>query len=305
MDFYKEIELYKKALDESNLECSSLLSSKEYCLGKRILLFVKAIKTMDFRVIKRLVKGKQAKLKIRNSFSAKKNLCKIEESVPNYEARIAVYTCITGNYDDVIEPLFSRGNIDFFVFSENASSKESKWLHKNIPSYLSQYDNTMINRYIKLHPHVFFNDYDYSVYVDGNVKIVNDITTLLSQTNCKSGVAMYNHCQRDCLYDEALMCLLSGKGCNSQIKKQIQLYRQNKFPVHWGLKEATVIFTDLRNNISKTILENWWHELNKSKSKRDQLSFPYSLWKNGFDMRDVGTLGDDIYHDVFFRVYPH
>ena len=306
MNTNEELELYKKALNESNLECSALLSSREFCLGKRIISFVNALKKGQFHQMKKLIKGKIGGIQSRTK-SFVKTKCNVTlGDASDYKSRVAVYTCIVGGYDNVLEPLFRLKNVDFFLFSDKTSVTHSdNWACRDIPPELLQYDNTMINRYIKLHPHQFFPSYDFAMYIDGNVKIVNDVTPLLHQAKCVGGIAMFNHCRRDCLYDEAQMCLLCGKGNARQIKSQIEIYKKQKFPVHWGLKEATVIISDLKNGNSRKILDNWWNELKNSKSLRDQLSFPYSLWKNGSKMSDIGVLGDDIYHNEILRIYPH
>ena len=38
-------------------------------------------------------------------------------------------------------------------------------------------------------------------------------------------------------------------------------------------------------------MEDWWKEIEKY-SNRDQVSLPYVLWKNGYQIGDVGTLTD-------------
>lgn len=36
-------------------------------------------------------------------------------------------------------------------------------------------------------------------------------------------------------------------------------------------------------------MEEWWNEMEKY-SKRDQLSLPYIIWKNGYSFEDVGII---------------
>jgi hypothetical protein len=165
--------------------------------------------------------------------------------------------------------------------------------------------NVMANRYVKFHPKELFPNYDYAIYIDGNVKVVADVRRLAKSTQVLSGIAMFNHCLRDCLYEEAEACSHYGKGNRRYIAEQVKKYRSQKFPPHFGLKEATVIFSDLNNANSSKFFKKWWNELCESKSMRDQLAFPYSVWSEGFDMSSIGSLGENVYLNRFFRVYSH
>lgn len=308
MNEKKEICLLTEALDRANIECAELLQSREFLLGKRLIAFWKAIKTANFKEVVKILKKKFARVKIKEiHFLNKKN------DIPQFglidtsvlvEKKIAVYTCITGNYDPLNEPVIKYPNVDFFVYSEKQRKSEN-WTYRPIPPNIMRMGNVLANRYIKFHPKELFTNYDFAVYVDGNVKVVADIRRLVKCTQVLSGIAMFDHCLRDCLYDEAEACSQYGKGNRQYIAKQVKNYMSRKFPPHFGLKEATVIFSDLNNSNSPKFFEKWWEELCESKSMRDQLALPYSIWSAGFDMSSIGSLGDNVYLNQFFRVYSH
>ena len=73
----------------------------------------------------------------------------------------------------------------------------------------------------------------------------------------------------------------------------------------FGMVEATIIIVDLNNPIAKKIMDDWWYELLRSHSGRDQLSFPYVLWKNGYHISDVGCLGNNRRRNPKFRTRLH
>ena len=166
---------------------------------------------------------------------------------------------------------------------------------------------TLTNRYYKTHPfNLFKNDYDYAIYIDGNVTVVSEITCLYNVAHeSKIGIAMHKHHQRDCAYDEGELCKVYKKGKPEDIDKQLNRYRSDGFPQKFGLHEATIIVVDLHNTIAKNLLELWWKEVLSTESKRDQLSFTYILWKNGYCSCDVGCLGNDEYHNPKFRIKKH
>ena len=53
------------------------------------------------------------------------------------------------------------------------------------------------------------------------------------------------------------------------------------------------------------LLEKWWNEFYMSESLRDQLSLPYVLWKNGYSIDQVGTLGNNVYDNTKLQITPH
>lgn len=213
---------------------------------------------------------------------------------PVLDKKIVVYSCIVGNYDSINEPIYFNDNVEYILFSDK-DIKSNFWKVRKIPTKILQYKNkTIINRYIKLHPLDFFKDYDYSIYIDGNVKTLTDISGFVNCINKKTGIAMFRHHSRKCIYIEEKACLLQNKGNKDKIIKQIEKYKSEKFPTNYGLLEGTIIVSDLKNIKAKNLLEKWWEEFYNSESLRDQLSLPYVLWKNNYKIDDIGFLGNNI-----------
>lgn len=82
-------------------------------------------------------------------------------------------------------------------------------------------------------------------------------------------------------------------------------YLQQGFPKKFGMLEATIIVTDLKNPVAKKILDDWWKEFISTKSLRDQISLQYVVWKNNFRIDDIGVLGNNLYKNPKFRVNIH
>ena len=53
-----------------------------------------------------------------------------------------------------------------------------------------------------MHPDVLFEDYNYSIYIDGNIKVIGDLTAYINLIS-KAGIAVHRHGKRDCVYEEA------------------------------------------------------------------------------------------------------
>ncbi|MDT2599294.1 DUF616 domain-containing protein [Enterococcus hulanensis] len=259
-----------------------------------------------------LSKRKFMQTKAYNSSVAKENRTREEFekdlvcSSEYYKKKIAVYTCVVGGYDKVSDPTIINENIDYFIFSDH-NIQSRIWNQISIPSQLLELgNNTLINRYLKFHPQELFDGYDYVIYVDGNVQVSSDITPLLKYTKNRLGVAFHSHGYRDSIYDEVeVLIKVVKRGDPDKLTKQIAGYRQEGFPDNYGLPEATIILTDLSNNMAITFFTQWWEEFLKSQSLRDQIALPYVLWKNGIATSEVTLLGNNLRNSSKFMVATH
>lgn len=292
----------KEIIEKLNLEYIELLSSKEYKRGKDISKALENIKRGRFikNFLLTMRRKKISKYNAHNELDNGYDLTYENSDRP----RIAVYTVITGNYDMVNCPLVKPSNIDYYFFSEETKDDLGFWKKKSIPNKLSKYDNAEKNRYIKMHPYEFFSNYDYSIYIDGNILVVSDLTDMVCSMT-KAGLSLHNHQFRNCVFDEIEVCRLLKKGDYNCLKTQVKKYSNEGFPRKFGLYECNVILCDMKNNKGKKILEDWWNEFLASESYRDQISFPYVVWKNGLKYTDIGCLGKNVYKNPKIRINSH
>lgn len=301
-----------ESLENLNLKYIDLLNSKELRVGKNISSIKKSIRERKLSKFFSLIRKKYYQRKIDKKFNVnlpKENLSedlRIKNTKhEDINGKVAIYSCITGGYDDVIEPIFKNDGFDFYIFSDKQIVSNT-WKYRSLPNEVRNLDNVLINRYVKMHPFDLFDDYDFAVYVDGNVCIASDISPLIKTSKvAKTGFSMHNHVLRDCIYDEAEICKMYGKGNSLKLDSQIKRYKDEGFPLNYGLLEATIIFFDLNSNNCKRIMNNWWNEFMNSGSYRDQVALPYVLWKNGYVIRDVGKLGENLYRNPKFHVISH
>ena len=223
----------------------------------------------------------------------------------NRNIKILVYTCITGNYDNPAQIYLKESCCDYKLITNNHNIKNNDWKIEYIPEELEKkYNNKELNRYYKMHPFIY-GEYDYSIYVDGNIDIISTVSDLEKCLNKKIGIAMHKHKDNDCVFEEAKLCRILKKGNKQKIEKLMQKYINEDMPLKYGLPECNIIMTDLKNSVSRKIFNEWWENLQKSGCERDQLIFPYVLWKNKIKTDDVMTLGNNVYRNSKFRVNTH
>ena len=154
--------------------CESIESQTLYELNKELLLlkntrnkgFIRKIKTFFsylFQGYFRRIIAYFFEKRSDNSFNLKNYL-----SYP--KKRVAVYTCLFGKYDKIHEPLFINPNVDYFIITDQDVSECSAWKKKELDNIFGTEKMSSIekNRFLKIMPHLFLKDYDYSIYIDAN-----------------------------------------------------------------------------------------------------------------------------------------
>lgn len=221
----------------------------------------------------------------------------------NKREKIVVYTCIVGGYDDLIQPLVEEPECDYYYLGVNKPENLGvyKWVDitGKYPDAISG-DFHRINRYCKMHPHMFFPQYNYSIYVDGSIQIQTAISHLLRKIG-NIGIALYGMPSAVDTYEHAAsLWHRNGKGEHdgrTRIQRQMQRYAKEGFPRLFGFTENGILIREHNNENCIRIMDTWWDEV-LNYSRRDQLSFMYAIWKNGFTAQDIGYIDDN------FRVGP-
>lgn len=193
--------------------------------------------------------------------------------------KICVYTCITGNYDELkeIDENLIEKDVDYYCFTNNKNIKSKTWNVVYIEDF--SLTNHMLNRKIKMLGYgKLNNDYDVLVWMDGNVQLRKKITSFIRE-QCKLdkySFCAFKHPDRSCIYDEAVACVKLKKDNKEIIEKQMKFYRDNGYPRNNGLCEMAVF---VRRTKDKKVLEtmNLWYKMITEYSKRDQLSFMWCV----------------------------
>ena len=284
------------------------LSSEYYQLGKYMKYLMNLLKKRRYIKCLQLLllhfKNKKNKKEIRD---IKKNEMSTQYYIKSENHhRIAIYTCITGNYDSVEEPLVLETGCDYFLFTNNKKIKSNNWKILDIPGNIKKIgDNAKINRYIKMHPKELFNQYDYAIYIDGNIKLISTISSFIEKIDKKTGLAIHRHCVNKCILDEIKTCRAYGKGNYRKLKKQGLRYKKEGFPKNYGMLECNVLVSNLNNTVSTKIFNEWWNEYIQSESMRDQIALPYVLWKNNIKIEEVGNLGNNVNKNYKIKINSH
>ena len=220
--------------------------------------------------------------------------------------KVAVYTSIIGKYDTLLEPKYVSDNCDYFIFTDGDIPSESVWKKKKLPSnqQFLTFNSYQKAKYFKIFPHELFPEYDYSIWVDGNIEIIGDLIPFIDRMGNDFYWAEFLHPNNDCVYDESFSIVSQGKYNALDVKKQMKIYKSNGFPKHFGLFENSFIIRKHNDFRCKKICFDWWEQLNKY-TWRDQLSLSYVLWENSINFKDIYCLGPCWRWNPRLRQYFH
>ncbi|ANW96825.1 hypothetical protein AXE80_11275 [Wenyingzhuangia fucanilytica] len=204
--------------------------------------------------------------------------------------KIVVYTALFGNYSGIIEQPKIKG-VEYLCYTDQDITSKSWKIIKVTPPVPN--DNTRSNRYYKILPHKHLKGYDISVYIDANYLIIGDFVSMVLEKLTKNSMVCFDHNQtvfdpKDCIYKEhqTLINLAKEKRVFRDsievMQNQIDFFKSENYPENNGLIFAAVLIRKHFNEEVINLMELWWSFV-KNKSRRDQLSFNYAVWKLNFD----------------------
>ena len=207
-----------------------------------------------------------------------------QDTVQSYKQKIVCYTCITGRYDSLKQPLVKSDGIDYVCFTDRPDlyKESSIWKIIKLPQELDYLSNVKKQRCIKICPHRYLKEYDISIWVDGNIQIKSDLNLFIQKYDLdKTPLYVRKHPNRCCIYDEAIKVLDMHKDSKSIVDKHVKMLLANKYPKKNGLAETNILLRRHSDEACRKVCEDWMSCVVNG-SHRDQLSFNYACWKNNF-----------------------
>lgn len=216
----------------------------------------------------------------RNEYIQRSYAKKYHDVSSQFDGRGVIYTAVTGGYDQIRDPEFVSDDFDYICFTDDTSFQSEVWDVRYIRNE-DGLDNVRLARKYKCLGMDLLTEYDYSIWLDGKLRLKGNPKDLIEQYAGKSGLLAFPHYERDCIYDEALACLVVNKDNRDTIINQMKRYKQEGYPEHNGLIDSACLIRNHHDEKLKTVMRTWWNEI-LSGSYRDQLSFNYACYKHHF-----------------------
>lgn len=206
--------------------------------------------------------------------------------------RTAIYTAIYENCDIPQNVLnFRDPDIDFILFTENNKIHAPGWTVVEMPILSADFPGAFTNRHLKLQPHLYLKDYDFNIYIDGNrtIRSFDNIKRFINKLagNPDLDIIFFKHPDRSSIEEERKAILKKCTQVNIQkLREQVKLYKSEGFPDTFPLIDGSLQIRKTKSKPLQKMLDFWWGQVS-AHCHRDQISFPYTLWKTGFGRFEI------------------
>lgn len=199
--------------------------------------------------------------------------------------KYAIYTAVVGNYDEILHPKVIDDRFDYILFSNDMKETNiGVWQVRPI-NYTNEVQ-TKIARWVKTHPEELLPEYDFSVWMDANIRINTPYTYVKSVALYSYGVeiASVKHPIRNDIYSECGTVLGYCLEREDVVFDWLNVIHKSGYPENGGLNETNLLYRKHSSKI-REMDQLWWNCIERY-SRRDQLSFNYVLWKLGIECCD-------------------
>lgn len=225
-----------------------------------------------------------------------------EDKIYLQTCQVAVSTCAFGGGDDLYQPIgMSEASLrkvcyvafwdEITVAAQEAEGRRigenqfiGKWrivIVRNLPFK----DQRLNGKIPKMLSHRLFPQARYSIWVDSKSQFRRDPLGVLEALLWRSNavLAISEHGARSSVYDEAKAVVKKNKATPEEVEVQLSQYRHDGLPEDKrfngkkALSEASVIARE-HTPLTNLFMCLWFNEVVRFTS-RDQLSFPYVLWR--------------------------
>ena len=145
----------------------------------------------------------------------------------------------------------------------------------------------------------------WSVYLDGSLTPKGGLTALVEGWLEKADIALFKHPHRSCAYAEIDACVARGKITAQQGERVRSHFMLAGFPKDFGLWALGMIARRTHSNsIQIFAMPIVFHHVVHD-AARDQLWFPFVLWRLKEAPRRVHTIDADIFDNRYFAFTRH
>jgi hypothetical protein len=174
-----------------------------------------------------------------------------------------IYTALFSAYEELKEPRVITPGWKYVCFTDQ-ELKSDIWEIRKVG--LTDTPQRMA-RYYKL---TKFTEWEKSIWVDASFIIATDLNEWWAKYFSK-GFSAPKHPLRNCVFVEALDCIISKRGNKEEVQAQMEEYKKIGIPAKNGVIQSGLLMRENKPEVIK-LCEDWWEEL-KSRSIRDQISF--------------------------------
>ena len=221
-----------------------------------------------------------------------------------------IYTIITGNYDNIKQPLVIEEGVEYILYTNNSEIKDAgAWEVVQIPSEqwlgrTERENNILLSRKVKMLPHKYLpKECELSIYMDADMLIKGPLTELLKDLHEETLFAACRHSYCSSVREEIEDLVAKGMVNETQVQQQWQRYVEWGFNDNMGISENGLLIRRHNDASVAQLMELWWTEY-QSGCLRDQVSLMPCMYRTDF-MPYFQFIEMDIRNNNFVEVMRH
>lgn len=220
--------------------------------------------------------------------------------------RVAIYTSTFSDYDILMSPLKTTPGCSYIALTDTPQSFTRHWRFRPLPDATRNMAQNEANRYCKLFPNRLLPEWDVSIYVDGNILILQDLSPLIKEfLESDADIALFPGQYDRTVAEEITLTLERDKvrpERRNAALEQLSYLRERGFD---GLPITMngVLFRRHDRPRLDELMEAWWNDINRF-AMRDQFSLPGLLATSDVAVHHWGW---QYFHqkNPYFHVYSH
>jgi len=212
--------------------------------------------------------------------------------------KIAVYTTIVGLYDmpKAVNPEYLK-EADFFLFADMMGTNLG---YKSIAIKKTENSPRVESRRYKIMPHKCLPGYDYYIYLDGSIELLESPSVLIEKYLKTKDIALFRHRWRETHFEEFYYCFYWKPDLREKMDLMMKFFLTEGVPENLFLTENGVILRKNTPEINE--LNEYWWMIYRMFAERDQLSLPYCCWKKNIVYH---FMEGDLTTTKEFKLYEH
>lgn len=219
---------------------------------------------------------------------------------PSRQAKFVIYTAISGDFDDLIQHAYISKDADYICYTDQLVQHPGIWEIR--PLQTPHLDRVRSAKYHKMFPNELFPTVQFSVWIDGNMDVLNAalehrVDDLMASNTL---LATNVHFERNCAYEEALACCWYQLDDVRVISNQVKYLNQQGFPHDYGLFETNMMVRDHHHPLNIALMQSWWGMIVRF-SRRDQISFTYVLYQHQMTCAKLFPRNPRFGHDFIYK----
>jgi hypothetical protein len=218
--------------------------------------------------------------------------------------KIAIFSCVSGGYEEITPLVKNSNGVDIFLYTDNNNTVAPDGVILRQSPYVSHIP-VMTARYVKTHPHIWFENYDYIFWIDSNIYFMGEINKYLDMLEATNGdIGVIYHPARYSFIEEGIELAQTSKVNIDTLNSQISKYKKNKNIMKSRLIETNFWVCKPSNPLIIDMMKIWWREINNF-THRDQISVNYAVEMAGVKVINLMPNGESARSHPDFLIFEH